>query len=419
MNTEVTIIMVKHIILVVAAVAAACGLAAAQRGPTQKAGLQLAKAVDKFGFNFLQEAVKKAPSENLVTSPLSASSVFALLSLGAGGKTHDEIIDVLKLQDDHTTRTEFGKTTSALAVTRGVTLALANRLFMANNGFTLAPAFKNDATEVFDAGVESINFGQGEQAAKTINQYVQNATHDRIKDLISDTDLNSDTRLVLVNAIYFKGKWQTRFEARKTKERDFKMSPGRNVQVPTMTSLSEYEYAESENLGVQIVELPYEEGAVSLVVVLPRPKNSLDELLKLLATPAGAAEIIATVQRLLPTQVNLHLPRFKVETEVDLKDVFTKLGASKMFDPQLADLSKLATGKEQLYVYKAVQKAFIEVNEDGAEAAAASAAMIYGRSGRVFEPPQPVRFYANRPFLWLLRTRTTHLTLFSGIYRGP
>merc|ERR1712241_1573220 len=221
-----------------------------------------------------------------------------------------------------------------------------------------------------------LDFSKSQEASNTINQWVEEQTKEKIKDLIKPDMLNALTRLVLVNAIYFKGEWKSKFDAKKTVDEDFHLDDGSTKKVPMMRQKEKFEFAILDDLGASMLELPYNGDRLSLQLVLPRKGNNLAALEQKLRT--------VDLQQLFDSnrgeeKVAVTLPEFKLEQTIPLTDQLQKLGMKDMFVGGKADFSAI-DGSRNLYVSEVVQKAFIEVNEEGSEAAAATAGIMMMRS---------------------------------------
>ncbi|XP_063832687.1 antichymotrypsin-2-like isoform X4 [Ostrinia nubilalis] len=353
---------------------------------------QLASSIAQFSAKFCNELDK---NKSVVSSPLSAEILLALLTLGTTEPAHDELLTALGIPDDASIRSGFSVVSDKLKSIKGVTLNVANKVYVMEGAYDLHSELKQDAIKVFDAGFEKVNFEESAAAASLINKWVEDKTNNRIKDLISEDDLNRYTRLVLVNAIYFKGTWSKKFDPMHTMDKPFHVNATTTIQVPMMYKEDNFRYGESEALNAQLLEMSYVGGEASMLIVLPREVEGLDGVLKKLA---GGFDLLGEVERkMFSTKVQVTMPKFKIETEIDLNTLLFKLGIKSIFNSKgPSGLTKVLNCDEPLYVSKAVQKAFIEVNEEGAEAAAATA-MSIAMFCAIIEPV--TEFVADRPFL--------------------
>ncbi|CAH0747451.1 unnamed protein product [Diatraea saccharalis] len=366
----------------------------------------LPSAIARFSAKFVNELDK---SKSVVSSPLSAEFVLALLTLGTTDEAHNELLTSLGIPDDDSIRSSFSSISSKFRSIKGVTLNVANKVYVMDGGYDLQPQLKEDAVKVFDAAFEKVDFSDSGHAASLINAWVEDKTNKRIKDLISPDDLDSSSRLVLVNAIYFKGTWKKQFQPQNTMDQPFYVTPTTTVDVPMMYKEDNYKFGNSVELKSLLLEMPYIDNEASMLIVLPEELDGLDSVLQKLA---AGHDLFADVANMFDTKVQVTIPKFKIETEIDLGDLLPKIGIKKIFDKTNSGLTKILNVDEPLYVSKGIQKAFIEVNEEGAEAAAATGMVVMMRCAM----PSPT-FYANRPFLFLLLDNQ-RTVLFIGVFNG-
>jgi serpin B len=245
-----------------------------------------------------------------------------------------------------------------------------------------------------------------------INDWVETVTREKIMDLIKPDMLNANTRLVLVNAIYFKGDWQKKFDPKFTSQEDFHLRDGSTKKVPMMQqTIDKAQFAILDSLGATMVELPYKGDRIVMQVLLPEA-GGLPQLEEKLRTAGDLLELWDDAKG--TEKVKVTLPKFKLEQTIPLTKHLQALGMSDMFDYRKADFSAI-DGTRGLYVSTVIQKAFIEVNEEGSEAAAATGAVMMMRS----MPSPPEAFRADRPFLFFLRDKLTGMLLFQGRVEDP
>jgi serpin B len=289
------------------------------------------------------------------------------------------------------------------------------QLFTANalwgqQGFRFKPDFKKAVANFYDGAFNEVDFlALPDEAVKTINAWVSGKTGGKIKDLIQRDLIDQNTRLILTNAIYFKGKWREEFKKASTRDEDWH-GQGATKMVPMMHRSGDYFYYEGNDF--QALDLPYQGEQLSMLVVLPRKKDGLDSL-EIRWTAAGTyQQVTAALQH--EETVIVSFPRFKMETEFKLKPVLCDLGAELAFSAG-ADFSGI--GEERLRISEVVHKAFVEVNEEGTEAAAATGVIM---SLCAFKPElDPKVFQADHPFLFFIRDRNTNAVLFSGRVLDP
>jgi serpin B len=371
----------------------------------------------RFALNLYAQLVAENPKGNHFLSPFSISTALAMASAGARGETQTEMLQALHLPDQ--AYTTFGKLLRDLRGTgdpakQGFTLSTANALW-AQQGYPWRAEYKKLLQDDFGAGLFDVDFiSQPEAARNTINKWVENETREKIKNLLPPGVITSLTRAVLTNAIYFKGDWLSKFDKAMTKEQPFTRLDGSQVKVPLMyQQVKEIgSYAQTEDF--QVLDLPYAGKRLSMTILLPKRHDGLPELEKQLDT-GKLGQILSSLgtQR----EVEVYLPRFRLEMQqpYSLNGPLQTLGMKKAFSAEQADFSGMHTGPERLFISHVLHKAFVEVNEEGTEAAAATAVVVGVTSVR----PSPPVFRADRPFLFLIRDRQTGSILFLGRLVDP
>jgi serpin B len=362
-------------------------------------------AKDNTAFALDLYARLRSQEGNLFYSPLSMSAALGMTYAGARGETADEMAKALHfdLGPDrlHPALGSLLRDLSGQGKERGYQLSVANALWP-QKGYPFLPAFLDLTHKSYDAGLEEVDFrGATEPARKKINHWVEEHTQDRIKELLKPGVLDSNTCLVLTNAIYFKGDWLSRFNKDHTREAPFHVTARDKVMVPLMSQKGHFGYLEGESF--QAVEMPYVGKDLSMVVFLPRKVDGLADFEKLLT----AERLTGWLGKLYDTEVRVSLPRFKVTAELDLVPTLSALGMKRAFTGQ-ADFSGL-DGSKSLFLSAVAHKAFVDVNEEGTEAAAATAVVVAKESARA----NPV-FRADHPFVFLIRDRRSGSILFLG-----
>jgi serpin B len=368
-----------------------------------------ARAADDAAFGFALQRHLAGPDENLVWSPYSVTHAFALAYAGARGETREQLAGALRFPQDgdglHPVLNALDRAIESRAG-KGVTIDTANSAW-GQVAFPWEREYLETLARHHGAGMRTVDFVRDRDgAAKALDDWVREETRGKIKDLFAPGDFNELTRLVLANAAYLKAKWLIPFDPEATADAPFH-APGGTADVPTMQDDREMPFAEDD--GWEAVELPYEGDRLAMVVILPQP-GGLEDVERRLAD--GLLEELRG--GLAPEQIDLALPRFRVETKADLVPPFKQLGVRDAFDEDKADLSGM-TAKERLFVAKARQKAFIAVDEHGTEAAAVTGLIVEALSAK--PPPRP--FIVDRPFLFLIHDRTTGAVLFSGRVTDP
>lgn len=246
----------------------------------------------------------------------------ALASEGAKGKTFDEVKECLHLSGDkHAIADHFSASASALTRNTGnSTLNIANKVYV-QVGREIKPEFNEIATKKFLSEAQTLNFGQSEESAKTINTWVEEKTNNKIKDLIKSDSLTSDTRVVLVNAIYFKGKWEHQFNPRATQKGPFYINDNDSVDVDFMYVKQDFKYGQLSDLDASAIELKYDGSDISFLIILPNKRTGLAELEGKLKN----YDLKKVSEELYKTEVEVTIPKFKVEFEVKLKPTLQKV----------------------------------------------------------------------------------------------
>jgi serpin B len=356
---------------------------------------------------------------NLFYSPFSISSALAITGEGAKGKTRDEIFSVFHLPENDTVRQSgFARINEGFNATdAGYTFRTVNALWAERN-YPFLPAFVDSARKYYSADVKNLDFKTApEESRATINQWVEEKTENKIRDLLPSGSITALTRLVVTNAVYFKGTWSRPFDAARTKEADFRTGTGRSVKVQMMENTgSQARYPYAETAGVQYIELPYVSNstkALSMIVILPKGDDLKPAEAVLNDTNLSALQGSASFQR-----VNLSLPKFRMETEYRLPQTLSAMGMPTAFTEGAADFSGM-DGTTNLFISDIIHKAFIDVNENGTEAAAATAVvvdLVMAPSGT--SPPVP-EFRADHPFVLLIQDKETGTILFIGRVVNP
>jgi len=352
---------------------------------------------------------------NMFFSSYSIQQAFGLCWGGAAGNTAAQMAEALHFDDMPDGAPHLGAAAlNAKFNAKGVPyqLAVANALWPQNK-FHFEKDYLKLGTQKYKAELRPMDFvGAPEPSRKTINQWVEDQTQGKIKDLLPQGVITPLTRLVLTNAIYFKGDWAKQFDKKQTKDQPFHVTKDQQTTVPLMHRTANIAYGEFENGALQAVSLPYKGDALSMVVLLPKKKHNLAAIEKKLT-----AEKLAqwTNVRGRP-KVHLFLPRFKIESSFSLNATMIALGMKDAFSMRDADFSGM-TGSRDLFISDAVHKAFVEVNEEGTEAAAATGIVMSLRSAA--RPAPPKVFRADHPFMFVIRDNATGTILFMGRVAKP
>ena len=376
----------------------------------------VADASNAFAMDMYGEVLDRAqPNQNLFFSPFSIASAVGMTLAGAEGETEAQMRAVFHVGDDEIAHhlgygelspVVFGKATEC----ETTTLNMANRLF-GQTAYPWLDSFLDVTSLDYGAELEELDFGDDPEGARVhINDWVAEQTENRIEDLLPVGSINGLTPLVLANAIYFDANWEHPFEPSQTRNSSFTRADGSTVTVPMMSQELSARVAMVD--GVKALELDYDGGAQSMVLMMP--ENPDEDL-----APASAFDglLIDRIEDELADggDVYLAMPRFSFTQETDLKSVLQELGMVDAFLEASADFSGMADASsgEQLYISGAFHKAFIAVDEAGTEAAAATAVVVGTESAPGFE------FIADRPFEFYIRDNSTETILFMGRVQDP
>ena len=415
--------MTRYILTTILVAAAACPAWARQRParlgarPVKLEQDPIAKSNNDFAAALYAQLAKG--KGNLFFSPSSIHTALAMTYTGARTNTEKQMSATLRFpllggagaasQDRlHGEYAELLKLLKPPA-DGGYQLSVANALW-GQKGYPWIKEFLDTTEEHYGAGLRQVDFvSQTEASRKTINLWVEDQTNKKIKDLIPQGVLNALTRLVLTNAIYFKGDWASQFKVAATKDAPFKLGGGKTVKAPLMYQKGKFGY--KEDADVQVLSMPYKGDDLSMVVVLPKKVDGLAEV----TADLTAAKLAGWMGRLYKGDVRVYLPKFKLTSQFGLSKVLAKMGMPDAFSSR-ADFSGM-NGKKDLYISAVIHKAFVDVNEEGTEAAAATAVVVSLRSA-VRPRPVPV-FRADHPFMFLIRHNKTGAVLFLGRMMNP
>ncbi|KYO26229.1 serpin B11 [Alligator mississippiensis] len=394
----------------------------------------LSEANAEFCLDFFKEVKKTERNENIFFSPLSISSAMAMVLLGARGNTAKQMEKVLHFDEvlsssggstndgsseceDGGVHSQFQALLSAInKPTDDYSLRIANRLYGAKD-FNFLQQYLKCTETLYHAELEAVDFRNAlEETRKKINTWVEKQTNGKIKELFAEHALGSDAILVLVNAIYFKGMWTVQFKKEDTKEEPFRLNKNQTKNVQMMFQKNEYNLAIIEEPEIQVLELPYgKEKELSMFILLPKDikDNSTGlEQLESALTYKNLQEW-TSLAKMQKQSVSVYLPQFRMEKSYGLDRILAAMGMLELFDSSKADLSGISRNRD-VFMSAAIHKSYVEVNEEGTEAAAVTGGVIGTTSVKI-----PYEFKADHPFLFFIKHCGTNSILFYGQCTSP
>jgi serpin B len=374
------------------------------------------KTINDFSFSFFEQLYQNpSMDDTLFYSPYSVFTALAMTYEGAKGTTADEMAQVLNIpQNNESFHSYVHSLYKYLNKDDEYTISTANALWIREN-YQILSTYLDTVETYYQANSQRVDFSKPVEAAEIINQWIENNTNNLIKDLISPGDIDPALcRLILTNAIYFNGTWQVQFDEANTTEREFELSTGEKTNVSTMVltgTEDKFNYTETDQL--QLLELPYAGDEISMIIGLPKDDVSLSTVINDLNETAYNAWFDSMKKE----EIDIYLPKFKIETPVlNLNQYLQTLGIKEAFSTN-ADFSGI-TGNKDLLISNVLHKAYIDVNEVGTEAAAATAVIMEltsvngGGSSRI-------TFDCDHPFLFMLQHKETGTILFMGTVEHP
>ncbi|MEA3343414.1 MAG: serpin family protein [archaeon] len=410
--TRIIIVIAVALVIFISGCAKQPAPMADDAGATPEKVSSVVNANNQFAFE-LYSKYKDDPkykNTNIFFSPYSISTALAMTYEGARGQTAEEMQSVVHFPENpDVRRPAFARIYNEInSRDKEYQLSTANALW-AQKDYQFLDEYFNITEKYYGGKVTNLDFIQEtEKSRVTINKWVEVQTNDKIKDLIPSGVLDSMTRLVLTNAIYFKGTWVLQFDKSKTRETDFRVSPASTVKAQMMSLTGEkakFDYAETDDL--QILELPYKGNELSMLILLPK-KDNLDAVEESLS----AEKLSKWKNMLMERKTDVYLPKFKFETKYFMADDLSSMGMPTAFG-SFADFSGM-TGKKDLFISQVIHQAFVEVNEEGTEAAAATAVVMKELSASM-----PNIFRADHPFIFIIQQKDTGNILFLGKVMDP
>lgn len=410
----------------------------------------LTSANTTFSLALLKKLGDNDNTANVFFSPFSISSALAMVLLGARGNTATQMSEVLSftkadkvkqagppqmqmqqqvqctlpphllktlktldINDD--LHSSFGQLLSELNKANApYALSVANRLY-GEQSYQFVQDYLEKTRKHYQAELEAVDFAKNSEAARVnINTWVEKQTQGKIKDILGNDAVNSMTRLVLVNAIYFKGNWDKQFKAEATRDAKFRINKNETKPVKMMHQKSKFPLTYISEIACQILEMPYKGKELSMLIFLPNNIEGTTGLEKLEQALTYEKFVDWTNPEMMDVvEVQVGLPRFKMEDKYNMKTVLTSMGMVDAFDQANSNFSGMSPSND-LFVSEIYHKAFVEVNEEGTEAAAATAAVMMMRCAMI-----PATFIADHPFLFFIRHNPSMSILFAGRYCSP
>uniref|UniRef100_A0A1I8PTU2 Serpin domain-containing protein n=1 Tax=Stomoxys calcitrans TaxID=35570 RepID=A0A1I8PTU2_STOCA len=369
-------------------------------------GQKFSQSLDYFSNNMWSEIYETKGQSSIIYSPFSIQTCLTMGRLGADGETAREMDQQLGFTSQ--TRENLAENFHSILAKyeNSNILKIANKVYVMK-GYELQDNYNRLLTDKFFSAAENVDFADSAKASNTINSWVETKTGNTIKNLIKPGTLSSDTRLFLLSAIYFKGAWKNPFDPKHTEEEEFFVNAVESKKVPMMFKMGTGDYGRLAGLQASAVRLHYADSDLSMMVILPNERYGLNGLMENLK--AYPLESLARNVTYTSRAIDIFLPKFKVELDVNLKEILQKMGMNKMFSSN-ADFSKMLKSSTPLTVGSVMHKAYIEVNEEGTVAGAATGMAPMAMAG-------PIVFKANHPFYYIIMT-SDFVPLFEGTYIG-
>jgi serpin B len=365
----------------------------------------LVDSLNDFSLDFYQQ-IKNDEQGNIFFSPYSIFTAFSMAYEGTAGNTANEMNNVLNiLQNNPATLGSFGRIYNLLNQKQeGYTISTANS-FWAHQNYKFLEEYLNLLQNFYMAEAHELDFAKNVESAETINNWVEEQTKEKIKDMIQPDMLSDLTKLVITNAIYFKGLWDLPFNPEDTYLTNFELISDETVSVDMMSnSLYDFNYTETDDL--QILKLYYQNKELSMIFILPKQNN-----ITLAENELDSENLLQWNNNFEQRKITIQLPKFQFETKYTLNDIMMQMGIVDAFSPGIADFSKM-DGTKNLFISRALHQAYIDVNEEGAEAAAATAIIMELTA-------IPDQFLADHPFIFMIQHEETGAILFLGRVMNP
>lgn len=364
--------------------------------------IESSKSLNQYSFDLYQET--KIANDNLFISPLS--TYYALLSAceGSKNKTKEEFENVLYLKDSAFTNSDYPNN-FALKTDRLAGLKISNTVWV-DKKFQVAAGFENAVSSTYYSDFKQIEFVKTAQAVIDINRWISDKTNQRITNMVSPSDINSETKLMISNVVYFKGEWLNKFEKSRTTEAIFFTDDDNQYTIDFMNTTEKLNYFEND--AFQFVAKPYKDSELSFCIMLPKELYGLEAVEKSL----NADFFNEILEKTSNKEVWISMPKIKMESTNKLKEALINLGLKSMFNNE-ADFSGI-TKKEPLWFEQVLHKTYIDLNEDYTEASAATTSVM-----RITGLPSYKVFKADHPFVFFIIDNKTKAIVFVGRYVAP
>lgn len=371
-----------------------------------------AESINAFAFDLYAQL--KDGEGNIFCSPYSISTALTMAYAGASSETAAQMEKVLHLDTTREVHSAFSSLINYINSPKkedSYRLTTANALW-GQKGYAIQQSFVNILKNQYSSELNTLDLKKRpEDSRNKINKWVEDKTNKNIKDLIQKGAIDSLTRLILTNAIYFKAAWEEQFKNEATKDAPFYLTADKKINVPMMRQKENFKYY--ENKEIQLLELPYLRHELSMFIILPRKVDGLKDVEKILTSKILNSWLEKTDRE----EVIVLMPKFKTTSTLNLNNVLTSMGMSDAFSLPPADFSGI-TGDKDLYISSVIHKAYVDVNEKGTEAAAATA-VLFALTAAPGSPPKPKIFRADHPFMFLIRENRSGAILFMGRLINP
>ncbi|XP_058806158.1 antichymotrypsin-2-like isoform X2 [Phymastichus coffea] len=363
----------------------------------------ISNSCNKFSSKFIQILTSNQKQDNILISSFSVYTILSVLFHGADEVTKEQLKSGLYLLTPGQLGNEFKQLLKSLRSVREAELEIADAIFISTN-FSLKQEFLSISKDIHEINIEDINVQDSPGSSRKVNSWIKDKTKGKINDILSSSDIDDYTSLILVNALYFKSAWLQPFDPQSTEKRKFYSINGITTFIPTMYKTINLPHGTIPSLDASFIKLKYKSEVFEMIIILPKEKDGLHNLEKHFEWH------LVSGARYFMKEVELFLPKFKLENTLDLKRPLQKFGITSIFQ-ETANFDNLA--HESVYVSTIKQKLFVEVDEKGSEAAAATVAQI--RSRRMIVKSD--YFKVDHPFMFIINHKPSNIPLFIGSIR--